>query len=123
MDLMRRTLFWAAAVPAAALLASCSEGGHTVTVANDTDLDRTCETVEICQSSIADVCLDSVMVVDETGKAVAVQVYTDHAGNTKLLFQATVPAQSEKVYSIVEGTPETYPVQAYSRYVPERLDD
>ena len=123
MDLMRRTFFWAAAVPAAALLASCSEGGHTVTVANDTDLDRTCETVEICQSSISDVCLDSVMVVDDTGKAVAVQVYTDHAGNTKLLFQATVPAQSDKVYSIVEGTPGTYPVQAYSRYVPERLDD
>ena len=122
MGMMKRTFFWVA-VSAATLLASCNQGGHRIIVTNDTDLDRTFETVEIDESGLAGVKLDSIMVIDEEGTAAAVQVYTDNDGNRKLLFQATVPAQSEKVYTIIEGVPATYSTLAYSRHVPERLDD
>ena len=120
---MKKIILWVAAVSAATFMVSCGQEGHQITVTNDTDIDRSYETVEICQKDLAGIKLDSVIVTDAEGSAVATQVYTDRDGNVKLLFQATVPAQSEKVYTIVEGTPETYPVQAYSRYVPERLDD
>ena len=120
---MKKIILWVAAVSAATFMVSCGQEGHQITVTNDTDIDRSYETVEICQKDLAGIKLDSVIVTDAEGTAVATQVYTDRDGNVKLLFQATVPAQSEKVYTIVEGTPETYPVQAYSRYVPERLDD
>ena len=120
---MKKIILWVAAVSAATFVVSCGQEGHQITVTNDTDIDRSYETVEICQKDLAGIKLDSVIVTDAEGTAVATQVYTDRDGNVKLLFQATVPAQSEKVYTIVEGTPETYPVQAYSRYVPERLDD
>ena len=86
----------AAAFAAAALLTSCGQGGHNITVTNDTDLDRYCETVEISQESLGGIDLNSVAIVDEAGNAIPSQVYTDIAGNTSLLFQATVPAQSEK---------------------------
>ena len=120
---MKKIILWVAAVSAATFVVSCGQEGHQITVTNDTDIDRSYETVEICQKDLAGIKLDSVIVTDAEGSAVATQVYMDRDGNVKLLFQATVPAQSEKVYTIVEGTPETYPVQAYSRYVPERLDD
>ena len=120
---MKKIILWVAAVSAATFMVSCGQERHQITVTNDTDIDRSYETVEICQKDLAGIKLDSVIVTDAEGSAVATQVYTDRDGNVKLLFQATVPAQSEKVYTIVEGTPETYPVQAYSRYVPERLDD
>ncbi len=120
---MKKTVFWVAAVSAATFLASCSQEGHKITVTNDTDLDRYNETIEISKSDLENVDLNSVTVMDETGTATPVQVYTDKDGNTKLLFQASVPAQSEKEYTVTEGSQATYPVLAYSRYVPERMDD
>ena len=122
--MMRKLIIsMAAAFAAAALLTSCGQGGHNITVTNDTDLDRYCETVEISQASLGDLNPYTVAIVDEAGNAIPSQVYTDIAGNTSLLFQATVPAQSEKTYTIAEDKQGAYDTLAYSRYVPERMDD
>ena len=117
---MRNIIFWVAAVPAATFLASCSS--HSITVTNDTDLARSYETVEIDAEALGDIDPNTVMLLDKSGTAVPVQVYTDSEGKTKLLFQATVAANSKEVYT-VETAQATYPTLAYSRYVPERLDD
>ena len=124
---MKRIFSIAAAAVAAALMISCGQQDVKISVANDSEADRVNETVELDFGNIVashpEITADNVVVTDAAGKQVPSQVYTEDYGMVKLIFQATVPAQSEKVYTIVEGTPETYPVQAYSRYVPERLDD
>ncbi len=51
------------------------------------------------------------------------QVYVYDNGDVKLLFQATVAANSEAVYTVKHGGREEFETKAYSRYVPEREDD
>lgn len=121
---MKRVFFWVAVLSAATFLASsCCNAGHKVTVKNSTDLDRTCETVEIDLAGFTDVTPENAVILDKTGAQVPVQVYTDNNGITKLLFQASVPARSEEVFTLTAGEREAADTLAYSRYVPERLDD
>lgn len=116
-----------AAASAAAILASCSAGGQKVVVTNDTDMARANETVELCfkalQEADADLTAENVVVLDKSGAQVPSQVYSEADGRTRLLFQASVPAGSKAEYVVKAGEREDYPVKAYSRHVPERMDD
>lgn len=123
----RRIFNIMAAASAAAILASCSAGGQKVVVTNDTDLARENETVELCfkglQNADAALTEENVVVLDQAGNQVPSQVYAEADGKVKLLFQATVPANAAVKYAVKAGEREAYPVKAYSRHVPERMDD
>lgn len=115
------------AASAAAFLASCSAGGAKVTVTNDSELDRINETVEIdfadLLESHPDLTAENVTVYNAKGVQIPSQFYQEMDGKSVLLFQATVPAGTSACYTIKAGEREDFPVMAYSRYVPERLDD
>ncbi len=107
----------------ATFFVSCGGKDHVVTVSNSLNIDRFHETVEINLDEISGVTAENVIVMEMDGKQIPSQVYTDKEGNTKLLFQANVPANGETTYKIAAGEREDFPTRAYSRYVPERLDD
>ncbi len=109
---------------AAAFVVSCGNSGeHKVTVSNPAAIDRANETVEIVLADLNGVAAETAIVLDENGVQIPSQVYTDANGVTKLLFQANVAANAEAVYTVGNGTREEFETRAYSRYVPERLDD
>lgn len=116
-----------AAASAAAILASCSRQGLKVAVTNGSESDRTDETVELCFKSLQEadgsLTADNVVVLDASGVQVPSQVYTETDGTVKLVFQVNVPASESVEYEVVAGEREQYPVLAYSRHVPERMDD
>ena len=116
-----------AAASAAAILASCCAGGQKVVVKNTTEQARSNETVELCFKALQDadaaLTAENVVVLDKAGNQVPSQVYAEADGQTKLLFQASVPAGAEVKYVVKAGEREAYPVKAYSRHVPERMDD
>ena len=116
-----------AAASAAAILASCTVDSHKVIVTTDTELSRENETIELSFKSLqkADRSLTSenVVVYDMAGDQVPSQVYSESDGTVKLVFQATVEAGSAAKYVVKAGEREEYPMLAYSRHVPERMDD
>ena len=112
---------------AACALAACGSGGGLVAeVTNETDLERSSETVEIAWGDLrrAGVTADNVVVTTAEGEQIPSQVIFDSAGEpATLLFQATVAPASSMSYRIEAGEREAYEPQAYGRYVPERADD
>ena len=124
---MNRIFNIMAAASAVAILVSCSVDSQSVIVTNDTELSRENETIELCFKSLqkADKSLtaENVVVYDMTGEQIPSQVYTESDGTVKLLFQVTVDAGSAGKYVVKAGERAEYPVLAYSRHVPERLDD
>ena len=124
---MKRIFNIMAAASAAAILASCSVDSQSVIVTNDTELSRENETVELCFKSLqkADKSLtaENVVVYDMAGEQIPSQVYTESDGTVKLLFQVTVEAGAAGKYVVKAGEREEYPMLAYSRHVPERMDD
>ncbi|MCM1501859.1 MAG: DUF4861 domain-containing protein [Bacteroidales bacterium] len=117
----RITGFMAAASTVAALFASCTSV-QTVTVTNDTDLARSNETIEIELSALKGIQAENAVVLSGE-RQIPSQVYTEKDGTAKLLFQASVPAQSSIEFTVAKGIREEFETKAYSRYVPERLDD
>ena len=125
---MRRFFVFAAAAVSAACLLSCSpRQAVTVVVENDSELPRTCETVELdfkaLASEVEGLTEDNAVVLDAGGAQLPVQVYTERHGRELLIFQATVPAGGTMEYTVTAGVREPYDTLAYSRYVPERADD
>ena len=124
---MKRIFNIMAAASAAAILASCSVDSQSIIVTNDSELSRENETVELCFNALqkADKSLtaENVVVYDMAGTQIPSQVYTEADGTVKLLFQATVDAGAAAKYVVKAGEREEYPVKAYSRHVPERMDD
>ena len=116
-----------AAASAAAVLVSCAGAGQSVIVSNDTSLARQNETVELSFSELCsgddNLTTENVIVLNHLGKQVPVQVYTEKDGEQILLFQADVKEHSSVKYTVKAGEREEFPMKAYSRYVPERLDD
>ncbi len=113
----------AAAVTVAALVMSCGKSEYKVTVKNTLDIDRANETVEIALKTVKGVPAESATVLNAEGEQIPCQTYTNAAGQAVLLFQATVPANSQAVYTVAKGVREDFEPQAFSRYVPERADD
>ena len=125
---MRRFFVFAAAAVSAVCLLSCSSRqAVTVVVENDSELPRTCETVELdfktLASEVEGLTEDNAVVLDAEGVQLPVQAYTERYGRELLIFQATVPAGGTMEYTVTAGVREPYDTLAYSRYVPERADD
>ena len=110
------------------VLSSCGSLGEGLylEVSNTLDFERKGEVVEVEWSKIgrAFISPEKVVVLDSNGQQAPSQVLFDDSGNpAKLLFTANVEAGSLAIYNICRGERETYPTQAFGRYVPERLDD
>lgn len=110
------------------VLSSCGSlgGGLYLEVSNTLGFERKGEVVEVEWSKIgrAFISPEKVVVLDSNGQQAPSQVLFDDSGNPeKLLFTANVEAGSLAIYNICRGERETYPTQAFGRYVPERLDD
>lgn len=113
----------------AILLGFCAGAmANTVTVSNPTAMQRSNETVELSwkdvAAKVAGVTPTNVIVVNAEGKQVASQViYNGHRYPQGLIFQVSLPANGSASFTVQTGVRESYPVQAYGRYVPERRDD
>lgn len=110
----------------AAVCLSC--GGAKVKVTNPLKLARTNETVEISwndvQTKVPGATPEDIVVIDPDGKQQPSQViYNGGAEPQALIFQATVPGGGSTTYKLKTGIREAYPVQAFGRFVPERMDD
>lgn len=115
-----------AAASAAAVFASCCKKEVKLIVTNNSELTRTCETVEIPFKSLQKVCKDLTaenVVVTNFDKEIPSQVYTSTDGTDYLLFQVALNSGSCTEFTVKAGERNEYPVRAYSRYVPERADD
>ena len=119
---MKNIILWIAAV----LMASCTQS-LKVDVANTTQIDRDDETVEITWSQIEalkGVTPENVVVLDDEGEQVPSQViYFGGTEPLSLIFQVDADAMQTEHFTIVTGTREAYPAEAYGRQVPERYDD
>lgn len=111
------------------LLGTCSGIlAATVTVTNPTDMYRHNETVELSwnevKAKVAGATATTVIVLDEQGKQVPSQVlFKGERAPQSLIFQVTLGPKSSAHFTVKTGRRDNYPVQAYGRYVPERLDD
>ena len=114
---------------ASLVLSACSSAPQMeITVTNPSATERSYETVEIAWHDItpklAGVLPDNIVVSDASGKQVPSQVvYEGQAEPQKLIFQASLAGKGNASFTIGEGIRDDYPVQAFGRYVPERLDD
>lgn len=103
--------------------------GLKVKISNPTPLARHCETVEIPWLAVAaamkGVTAQNVAVCDASGAEIPSQVVYNGSEEPQLLiFQVTLAARAKAMFEVTDGrTVAEYPVQAYGRYVPERLDD
>ena len=110
-------------------LAACaSKPKMEVTVKNPIKLERVNETVEIAWGEVIrrfeNATPDNVIVLNAAGKQIPSQVvYHGEPTPQLLIFQATVAPNGKSTYRITTGVRESFPVQAYGRYVPERFDD
>lgn len=118
-----------AVIPALLLAVGCTQPQKVqVTVANSLDLNREGEVVELAWADVAaalkGVTADNVIVLNTDGVEIVSQaVYEGSSEPQKLIFEATVAPNSESVYTLTTGTRGEYPVKAFGRCVPERLDD
>ncbi len=113
-------------IATAAILVSC--GGVKVKVANPLQIARTDETVEISWQDISarmpKATPENMIVIAPDGRQQPSQVlYNGGTEPQALIFQATVPAGGLATYRLKIGERDSYPVQAYGRFVPERMDD
>ncbi len=95
----------------------------TVTVSNPLAVDRQKEMVELPMNKVAkDLGLADtaqVVVLDKDGLQVPYQITYDD----KLIFPASVAAESTTTYTLQIGIPESVSVKACGRVYPERMDD
>jgi len=110
-------------IAAAVCTAACSRGLE-VEVTNTTGADREFESVEVLWEQIAEKGISPEnVVVKHDGKEIPSQVLMLEGAPAMLLFQADVEANATEIYTVTKGVRSEYPVKAYGRFVPERLDD
>lgn len=92
-----------------------------VEVKNTLEIDRNNEMVEVNIKDLPDFYRDknTIVVVDSAGEEIPFQFTYDD----KLIFSASIPANSVSKFTIKKGTPQKYPNKAQGRQYPERLDD
>lgn len=115
---MRKSIIMLASFSVAAVC-SCGHGGKTLTITNSTGIDRKAETVEVCIDSLGGIPAGRLTVWDSDGVQIPSQIVS---GNI-LVFQADVKAKSSASYVCREGKRMPMDTVAYSRHVPERMDD
>lgn len=103
-----------------AILAACDNSITTITVSNPLDLDRTKETVSVSleEIGVADSESSNILICDKNGNSIPIQIL-----DGQVLFQADVASGSESSYTVRIGEGEVSSTVAYSRHVPERMDD
>lgn len=99
-----------------------------VKVTNNLSIKRTNETVEIALSDVIKVMgkinSKSLVIFNSSNEEIPSQlIYCGGEVPLKIIFQATVDANSSADYIIKSGKPGEYPLRTYGRFVPERYDD
>ena len=122
MDMRAKNISMAAVIATAAVLVSC-KCEQKIIVSNDSELSRKAQTIELNLSDIKGVTAENAVVTDAEGIQIPSQIYTDAEGRTLLLFQTDVNAGETVEYVVRPGERAVFGTRAYSRYVPERLDD
>lgn len=117
MDCRRLTPTLSALVPAAMLwaLSACTAAG-TIAVTNTLPFERTNEVVEV---DINQLPREEFNIYDSVGRLVPYQISSD----STVLFQATVPANAQAVYTVKVEERIGSDSICYGRIFPERLDD
>ncbi len=109
------------------VLSPLQAGEAVIEVKNNSDLNRTNETIEVPWSGLKKVkglAPENVVVTDNNGLQVPSQVIFDRDSlPCSLIFQVSADAGQKLKFRVGTGVREEYPVKAYGRYVPERLDD
>lgn len=118
---MKKILFF---LMVALLMSACNESKVvTVTVTNDIALDRANEMVEVSMAEVSKLLQlpdnGQVVINDADGKEIPYQITFDE----KLIFPASVLADSVSVYTIKVGVPQNVEVIACGKQYPERVDD
>ncbi|MBO5819456.1 MAG: DUF4861 domain-containing protein [Bacteroidales bacterium] len=105
----------------------CKDKTVTVNVTNESDLVRKSENVELCLGKLQAALKageDAQFVVyNPEGQEIPSQIVSDCKDAKKLLFQVDLDANASAVYSIKVGTPQAYPTQAQTTFMPRRKDD
>ncbi|MBV7440177.1 DUF4861 domain-containing protein [Weeksellaceae bacterium TAE3-ERU29] len=104
------------------LLTACEKKTDPVIeVKNTLEIDRNNEMVEVNIKELPDFYRDknTIIVVDSAGTEIPFQFTYDD----KLIFLASIPANSVSKFTIKKGTPQKFPNKAQGRQYPERLDD
>ncbi len=120
---------WINKVLVAAAMFICAPHAQEVTVkvSNPSDEARSHETVEIPWESLEKVkglTADNVVVTDADGVQIPSQVILDDDSMpVSVIFQVSAEAGEKLKFKVREGVREDYPVKAFGRHVPERLDD
>jgi len=99
---------------AIAVFAAASTQAAQVEVANDLDVARASETVEVKLKQAG-----PVVVRDATGNEVVSQMI----GDDMVIFQASFGPKETKRFTVTPGTPAQADSKVYGRFVPERADD
>ena len=122
MDMRAKNISMAAVIATAAVLVSC-KCEQKIIVSNDSELSRKAQTIELNLNDLKGVTAENAVVTDAEGIQIPSQIYTDAEGRTLLLFQTDVNAGETVEYVVRPGERAVFGTRAYSRYVPERLDD
>jgi len=110
-------------VVCAVLMMACSRKVE-VSVFNNSEVDRVNETVELCLCELTGFDAKKLVVLNVEGKQVPSQILcrgTDKAQS--LIFQVTLAAGKQEVFTLKEGTPEAYTPKTFAHFVPKRKDD
>jgi hypothetical protein len=107
----------------ALVFASCGKKVE-VSVFNNSEVDRTNETVELCLCQLKKFNAERIVVLNAEGKQVPCQIiYKGTDKPQSLIFQVSLKAGTETAFTLKEGTPEKIPAKTFVRFVPERKDD
>jgi len=113
----------------ALFLCACSNADRLkITVSNPLAIDRSSETIELSLDDLAGKIAEMdplyLVITDQKGTEVPSQLlYEGGTEPVALIFQAKVAANSKTVYFLNKNKPVEYGMQAYGRFVPERMDD
>jgi hypothetical protein len=124
---------FAAALAAAGILlhapkALAAPNNAVIMLSNNAPFDREKEAVEVSWEALIEriphLHPDSVIVKDNAGIEIASQtLYKGGRQPCALLFEVSLAAGQSKEYQVSIGRRSMYPVQAYGRYVPTRMED
>ncbi len=107
------------------LLCACGVQDRTVSVTNDSPVDRHLETVGVSfdELGIRGLTAENAVVMTAEGAQIPSQVITGDDGGQALIFQADLKAGESGNFVVSKGVREVFDTLVNSRYVPERKDD
>jgi hypothetical protein len=105
------------------LFVSCNRKVE-VSIFNNSEVDRVNETVELCLCQLENFDPLKIVVLDAEGNQVPSQILYKGTNTPQcLIFQVSLEAGKEVVYTLQEGTRSVYPSKTFAQFVPQRKDD